>query len=171
MIVTVFGSNHPSKEMYNEAYRLGKKISSKGFILKNGGYNGIMEASSKGCLEKGGKVIGVCIKGHFNGSISPNKYLSKIILKKTLAERIKELLKTDVIVIFPGQIGTLEEFFIAWNNNFMRINCNLKTTPIYLVGRKNKLLLDFLDKNNFINPKRLSLLKIVDSIEDIDFLK
>ena len=62
MIIRVFGGSFgASEEDIQLAYELGKRIGLKGHTLKNGGYNGTMEASAKGCREQGGKVIGVCV--------------------------------------------------------------------------------------------------------------
>jgi len=171
MIITIFGSETPTDKGYSEAYKLGKKIASKKHILKNGGYGGTMEASAKGVSELRGEVIGVCIKGNFAESRKPNKYLSKIIEEKNLGDRINELLKADAIIVLEGHIGTLEELFVAWAENAVNELHKLKTIPIYLVGRRNKLLLDFLIKNNFINKGRLHLVNYVDSMDKIEFLR
>jgi len=166
MIITVFGTGSPTEEEYQEAYLLGEKIAKSGHSIKNGGYCGVMEASAKGCTENGGKAIGVCIKGH---SIAyerkPNDFLTEVIIKDNLTERLIELLNTDMLVVMPGKIGTLEELFKAWVEAY----ANGKG-KIYLVGEKNRKLIKFLLENNFISKKEhCPFIEIVDSINDLKF--
>jgi len=166
MIITVFGTGSPTKEEYEEAYILGKKIAESGHTLKNGGYAGIMEASAKGCTQNGGKAIGVCIKGHAIAyAKKPNDFLTEVIIKENMTERLKELLKNDILIVMPGKIGTLEEFFKAWVGAYTN-----KGKKIYLVGKKNKKLIEFLIENNFINANEyLPYLNLVDSIDKLSF--
>jgi len=168
MIITVFGTGSPTEEGYKEAYELGRKIASAGHILKNGGYAGIMKASAKGCTENGGKAIGVCIKGHSIATEGkPNEFLSEVIIKENLTQRVEELLKADCIIVLPGKIGTLEELFKAWNEVYIAGGGEM-----YLVGEKNKRLLNFLVENDFVNNEEyLHHIKQVDGINDLDFLK
>jgi len=162
--ITVFGAGSPTKEGYEEAYRLGKRIAEAGHTLKNGGYGGTMEAAAKGCKENGGKVIGICIEGHFSSAKKPNDFLTETILKKNVAERIKELLNTDMLIVLTGQIGTLEELFVAWVDMFIK-----GKGKIFLVGEKNKRLLDFLVKEGFIDSKHLKFIEPVEKIDDLKF--
>jgi len=168
MIITVFGTGSPTKEGYKEAYELGKKIAKAGHILKNGGYGGTMEAAAKGATENGGKAIGVCIKGHAIAyAKKPNDFLSEVIIKENLTERVNELLKNDILIVLEGKIGTLEELFKAWVEIYSK-----GKGKIYLVGKKNKKLLDFLIKENFINKdEHLKFIEYVDTIDDLEFLK
>lgn len=168
MIITVFGTGSPTEEGYKEAYELGKKIALAGHTLKNRGYAGTMKASAKGCIKHGGKAIGVCVKGHsFATEGKPNKYLSEVIITENITQRVGELLKTDCIIVLPGKLGTLEEFFKAWSEVYI-----VGQGEIYVVGEKNRKLLDFLKENDFIyDEKYLGHIKQVDSIEDLEFLK
>ena len=167
MKITIFGTGSPTKEQYDEAYALGKKIAESGHVLTNGGYAGVMEASAKGATKNGGKAIGVCIKGHSIAyAKKPNDFLSEVIIKDNMGERLKELLKSDKIIVLPGKVGTLEDFFTAWVEAFVD-----KTNKIYLVGEKNKKLINFLIDNNFVNKdEHLPFIKIVNSIDELPFL-
>ena len=147
-------------------------IARAGHTLKNGGYGGTMEAAAKGCLEEGGKTIGICIKGHkIANAGKPNAFLSETIIKENLAERLKELLNTDMIIILKGKIGTLEEFFHAWAENLVKLSESANPIPIFLIGEKNKMLLDFLINHDFINSEHLKHILHLNSINDLDFLK
>jgi uncharacterized protein (TIGR00725 family) len=165
MTITVFGTANPTKEGYGEAYRLGKLIAEAGHTLKNGGYSGTMEAAAKGCKENGGRVIGVCIAGHpIASEKKPNDFLTETILKKNVAERIKELLKTDMLIVLTGKIGTLEEFFVAWVDMYVT-----GKGKIFLVGEKNKRFLEYLANEGFADPKHLKFIEVLDGIEDLEF--
>jgi len=62
-IITIFGSSKPlnNEEQYLNAYQLGKQLAQVGFDICTGGFNGIMEAASKGAMEGGAEAIGVTV--------------------------------------------------------------------------------------------------------------
>ena len=74
-IVTVFGSSRAKKggRPYEEAYQLGRLLAQADFIVCNGGYGGLMEASARGAKEAGGKTVGVTTEAF--GKSSPNAWL------------------------------------------------------------------------------------------------
>jgi hypothetical protein len=168
MIITVFGTGSSTKEEDEVAYELGKKIALAGHVLKNRGYSGTMKASAKGCKDYGGTSIGVCVKGHsFATEGKPNEYLTEVIETNSLTERVTELLKADKIVVLPGKIGTLSELFRTWAEYFTS-----GKGKIYLIGEKNKRLVNFLLENDFFSSKKyLEYIEQVDSINDLDFLE
>lgn len=87
-VVTVFGSSmpKPGEEEYETAYELGKILGSNGFNVCSGGYQGIMDAVSKGVTETGGKAIGITVN-IFSAKVS--QYLSEEINCQTLFSRIE----------------------------------------------------------------------------------
>lgn len=164
MIITLFGASHPTEEEYQQAYELGRRIGQKGFTLKNGAYGGTMEASAKGCRQEGGAVIGVGVLGHTIDRMGkPNCYNSTVIVKPNKNERIAEMLKTDLIIVIPGQIGTLEEMFIAWVDAIVE-----NKLPVIIVGKKMCLLLEYLLNNNFVRKQQLQYIMQVNDVNDID---
>lgn len=166
MTVTLFGKGQPTQEEYNLAYDLGKRIALKGFILKNGAYGGTMEASAKGASEHNGHIIGVGLKGHnIDSSGKPNEFNTQVIVKDTRLERIQELKNADMIIVLPGQIGTLEEMFSAWMDY---IQDNKK--PMFILGDKMISLMEFLEDNEYIKKHQFSHIKKVRTIDEIDFI-
>ncbi|HLD15336.1 MAG TPA: LOG family protein [Candidatus Nanoarchaeia archaeon] len=164
MIISVFGGSFgASEEDIQLAYELGKRIGLKGHTLKNGGYNGTMEASAKGCREQGGKVIGICVED--DPWATPNRYSTHVI-HMPFEERVRELMKYDRAIILPGQVGTLEELFMAWTNAIVD-----KKDPIYFVGDKSIKLVDFLIKEGWVRKDQEPTLKTVKNLDEIDFLK
>lgn len=114
--VTVFGSSIPlpGDFEYQEAFKLGLMLGNENINICSGGYNGIMEAVSKGAVESGADAIGVTVD--FFGSES-NKYLTKKIHTKSLFERLDNLLSLgDGFVVLPGGTGTLVELALVWEH-------------------------------------------------------
>ncbi len=167
MIVTVFGGSRPDEETRRLAYKLGVAIAKSGHVLKNGGYDGTMEESARGCREYGGTVIGVCVEKSKDPKMqTPNQYNSDVISCNDLNDRIKELLNTEQIIVLPGQLGTVSEWIIAWEQAFER------NFMIYVLGKRNMGLLEHLVQNGFVKEdKHLPYVKYAEQIDDIEFLK
>lgn len=129
--ITVFGSSKPlaGEEEYEIAYHLGKKLGSNGFTVCSGGYQGIMDAVSKGAVESGSNAIGVTVD-LFNAI--PSIHLTKEIECHTLFERIQKLVELgDAYIILTGGTGTLLELSVVWE----MVNKNLiERKPIVCHG-------------------------------------
>ncbi|MEW5693209.1 MAG: LOG family protein [Candidatus Hydrogenedentota bacterium] len=106
---TIFGNS--SYSIYdNLAYETGFELAKRGYTIVNGGYGGIMEASSKGAKEIKGKTIGITLSKFRSGI---NNYIDEIIEKDNLLDRIDTLINMgSVYIIFPGGTGTLAELSI-----------------------------------------------------------
>ena len=111
--VTVYGSGEPSPEVLELAFELGRGIARRGWILRNGGYGGTMEAAARGAREEDGRVVGVTCRAF--GRPGPNRYLSETIETATLLERLSALVEeADAFAALPGGTGTLTEVFLTW---------------------------------------------------------
>jgi len=100
-----------------EANKLGEWIGKNGKTLVNGGSNqGLMEVFSKAVKRTGGKCIGV-IPANFSERGWYSKHTDEKIIVRDLSER-KEVMKerSDVLIAFPGGVGTMDEFFDAWSS-------------------------------------------------------
>gem|GEM_PF-473729 len=109
-IVTVFGSSAPGpgEEEYEQARELGRLLAQNGFVLKNGGYGGTMEAGAKGAAEENGKAVGVTLSSYNSGR--GNKFLTREIVAESLFDRLSKLMEhSAAFVILPGSTGTLAE--------------------------------------------------------------
>jgi uncharacterized protein (TIGR00725 family) len=112
--VTVFGSSipRPGDEEYDVAFRLGKKLAEAGLNVCSGGFQGIMDAVSKGAVENGAQAVGITLDIY---NVSPSKYLTKEIRTHTLAERLNHLIEIgDAYVVLQGGTGTLVELSLVW---------------------------------------------------------
>lgn len=124
--ITVFGSSKclPGDSEYVFAYNLGKRLGKCGFSVATGGYQGTMEAVSKGASEHPVEVVGYTVPNLFLGRDGGNKFITKEIATETLAERIGGLINdSEVIVALPGSIGTFTELLVIWNQEYVK-ECN-----------------------------------------------
>ena len=85
--VTVFGSSIPCEgdHEYKIAYSLGKKLAESKINVCSGGFQGIMDAVSKGANEKGAEAVGVTLDIY---NALTNKHLTKQIVTHTLFDRL-----------------------------------------------------------------------------------
>src|SRR5438067_12794730 len=63
LVVSVFGGSRVARgsDEYEAARLLGRRLAECGFVVCNGGYDGTMEAASRGAKEVGGRTIGVTV--------------------------------------------------------------------------------------------------------------
>jgi hypothetical protein len=154
-IVTFFGSATLTEntDEYKETYLIGKFLAEKNYIIKNGGYNGLMEGISKGSIENNGKTLGITCKsfGHFKG----NNYLTDIINAEDIFERLKILInESDIFIVNVGGIGTLSELFLTIDI-FRKIE---KKPNIYLIGEKWYKIFTLLNDEKFIRNIEMDMI-------------
>ncbi len=162
--ITVFGSSRPMEgdEEFSAAYNLGKLLAKKGFNVCSGGYQGIMDAVSKGAKEYGAETIGITVNEW--GSI-PSKYLTKEIKCNNLNERLGKLIELgDAYVILQGGTGTLLELALVWELINKRI---LKTKPVVSYSIMWKVITEIIDKQLAIEKRVTGLVKNFDTVEEI----
>jgi uncharacterized protein (TIGR00730 family) len=131
-VVSIFGSSrpHPGEEEYALACDVGRELARAGFVVCTGGYAGIMEASSKGAREAGGRTIGV-ISDAFPAK-SPNQWVDEVIVCDSLINRLMKLMTLgEAYVVLKGGTGTLLEFAAVWEFMNKRL---MHEKPIVLVG-------------------------------------
>ena len=131
MVISVFGSSRPreGEPEYLEAREVGKALALEGFVVCNGGYGGIMEASAREAKEAGGETIGVTVETFTR---TANRWIDREIRQATLPERIAVLVNSaDGYVVLKGGTGTLLELAYVWefiNKKF------IEEKPIIIVG-------------------------------------
>ena len=112
--VTFFGGamNITDTPEYLDSIKIGEILAEKGYLVKNGGYRGLMEAVSKGVSEKGGHVIGYTCKTF--PSIIGNHYLTLNVPENDIYDRLRSLITdSSLFIIQKGGIGTLAELFLT----------------------------------------------------------
>jgi uncharacterized protein (TIGR00725 family) len=163
MIVTVFGSSRAEREGpdYQEAYRLGKLLAERGYVVCNGGYSGTMEAASRGCKEAGGRTIGVTVEVF--GRLTPNEFLDEEVGTASLILRLEKLTSlAEAYIVLTGGIGSLLEMALVWNLRLMQVSPD---KPIILLGRRWKAALECLSEHLFIREVDLAALTLADTPE------
>jgi uncharacterized protein (TIGR00730 family) len=133
--VTVFGGSRvePDTEEYLAALELGRALATRGFAVVTGGYNGIMEAVSRGAKEAGGLAIGVTVDIIARAfERVPNSYVDQEVKTAALLERIDKMVELgSAFVVLPGGAGTLAELGVVWN---LALLGALQDKPIVVVG-------------------------------------
>lgn len=167
--ITIFGSSIPlnNEEQYLTAYNLGKKLALNGFNICTGGFNGIMEAASKGAVEAGAEAIGVTVDLWGRNA---NKYVTKEIKCASLLERINKLIESgDGYVVLQGGTGTLLELAAVWeymNKDLMKIKPLVCHSDIW------KTIINKMNEQMKIEGRTVDLVKPFDTIDEIvDYLK
>lgn len=111
---TLFGSSLPQPESvaYRDALRLGRLLAEAGFVVCNGGYGGLMEASARGACQAGGHTVGITC------SLWPapaNPWIREEVRTASFPERLMTLIERgDAYLVLPGGTGTLAEMALAW---------------------------------------------------------
>lgn len=106
------GSTEIDKIYTEEAYKLGCKIAEKNHTLVfGGGDTGMMGACAKGVHDNNGKSIGIAPEWIINFEPLCEE-CDKFIYVDSMDERKQKFLdNSDMFIITPGGIGTLDEFF------------------------------------------------------------
>ena len=153
---------------FKDARRLGNLMADKGITLVNGAGNmGLMAESADGCLEKGGKAIGV-IPTFMIGEGWCHNGMTQIIETADMHERQAKMAEmTDAGIFLPGGCGTFAELseLITW----MQLGLYLK--PIILLNTKGYFdsLLNTLHQaitENFMRPVHADIWKVAPTPEE-----
>lgn len=160
--VTIFGSSipKPGDDQYEAAYILGKRLGQADLNVCTGGFQGIMDAVSKGAFECGAEAVGVTLD-IYNAAAS--RYLSRQIKTKSLFERLKILIDTgDAFVVLQGGTGTLVELSLVWE--YMNKGM-IPQKPFACHGSLWNEITSLMEKQILAEKRKTGLLK---SFEDID---
>ena len=166
--ITIFGSSRPRENdaEFKTAYNLGALLAERGFNVCTGGYQGIMNAVSKGAKENGAEVFGITVSGW--GTV-PSTYLTKEIKCNNLNERIQKLISLgDGYVILQGGTGTLLELSYVWELINKKI---LPSKPVVSHSNMWKEIIAILEKQLLIEKRITGLVKNFDTVQEIvDYL-
>ena len=152
---------------FQDAHRLGQLMAGQGITLVNGAGNmGLMAASADGCLENGGKAIGV-IPTFMIGEGWCHNGMSEIIETVDMHERQQRIADmTDGGIFLPGGCGTFAELteLITWKQ------LGLYLKPIILLntnGYYDALLntLHLAIKENFMRPVHADIWRVAPTPE------
>jgi uncharacterized protein (TIGR00730 family) len=118
-------------EEYTAARGLGRALAEHGFVVVNGGFEGVMAAVSQGAREGGGRAIGVTVE-LLAQTRSANPWIDQEVRTAALLERIDKLIELgDGYAVLPGGAGTLLELGAVWNLSLLGA---MHGKPIVVVG-------------------------------------
>lgn len=145
----------------------------KQHTITTGGGPGIMEAANKGASKAGARTLGVTIT--IPGEQEPNRYISPGLCLHFETFAIRKFWLTyhaHALVIFPGGIGTLDEFFEIYT--LMKTRKASRLIPIVLYGSEYwKELINFstLVRFNTLEREALDFFRYCDTVDDAyDFI-
>ncbi len=171
MNICIFGSANDDidEDFLNQGYILGKTLANQGYnIVFGGGRDGMMGAVAKGAFENNGKVYGIA-PSWISKFDDPFENCEEYIYTDGMDDR-KELFfkKSDVFIITPGGIGTLDEFFDVVTLKYLQrhekpiIIFNINNFYDDLIHMLNKMF-----ENNFISSREIKLYEVGNTIDDI----
>ncbi len=161
-------STQINEKYYEDAYAVGKLIAERGATLLNGaGDMGLMRASSDGCLEAGGKVIGV-IPTFMVEHGWHHKGLTELIETADMSSR-KNLLAemSDTSIVLAGGCGTMDEMFELITNKqlglYLKPIVILNTLGFYdhLMAHMRRAI-----EEHFMRPIHAEMWKLVNTPEE-----
>ena len=153
---------------FRDARKLGQLMAAKGIAIVNGAGNmGLMKASTDGCLEAGGKAIGI-IPSFMIKEGWCHQGMTQIIETSDMHIRQQKMAEeSDAAIILPGGCGTFAEMMelITWK----QLGIYLK--PIILLntnGYFDSLLntLHLAIKENFMRPVHADIWQVAPTPED-----
>ena len=170
--VAIFGSARIEEgdPRYKQIKSLAGMLGERGIDVVTGGGPGMMKAATEGHNEKNknkkSHAIGLSIKLPKEQKINPNLDIVKTFDR--FSNRLDNfMLLSNVIVVAPGGVGTLLEFFYAWQLVQVKQVCNI---PIILLGRQWPDLIKWLEnyplKSKFFEKKDLNLLFLAKDSKD-----
>ncbi len=137
-LITVFGPSECSAgdPVYDRAYKLGRLLGEAGFAIVTGGYDGVMEAASKGAYETGGSTVGVTANVYFNRGRVMNEYVKKELRVSSAVDRLMELISlADAYVACGISPGTIAEVSVVWDYFIKKF---IEEKPLILLGSEWK---------------------------------
>ncbi len=146
--VAIFGSARirKSDKLYKEIYQIARMLGEEGIDVVTGGGPGLMEAANSG-HKSGSKKS----KAHSIGLgiILPKaqKYNTSTDYQKTFNRFTNRLdkftLLSNAVVVAPGGVGTMLEFFYTWQ--LVQVK-KISSIPIILLGTQWEELIEWLEK-------------------------
>ncbi len=171
--VAIFGSARIKRgePTYGIIKELASRIAESGMDVVTGGGPGLMNAASEGHYEGReesrlhsiGLTISLPKEQHDSFHLDIKKNFSKF------SERLDNfMILSNAVVVAPGGVGTILEFFYTWQLVQVKHICNI---PIILYGRMWEGLVEWIKKeplkNGFLNKADLDHLYITNDCKEV----
>ncbi len=163
------GSKRTPKELTDVGYELGLRLAQNNHSLVFGGGNdGMMGAVAKGVFDNGGKIMAIAPEW-INEFDDPFRGYDEYIKTDSMDERKKLFLeKSDVFVIVPGGIGTLDEFFEVLTLKYL--NRHSKKIILFNINHFYDMMIEMLNRMHddcLIREGALDIFVVADSIDEV----
>jgi predicted Rossmann-fold nucleotide-binding protein len=121
--ITIYGwkNNSVYPELIDTCEKISKKFASYGYHIMTGGGGCFMEAGNKGAysfnpISTSGIRVSKLNETHLPNNMT-NQYLTayQTLMMNTFSVRKSILMASDVLIFFPGGVGTLDEFMEVIN--------------------------------------------------------
>ena len=157
------------REFTDVGYELGLKIALNNHSLVFGGGNdGMMGAVAKGVYDNGGKITSIS-PWWINEFDDPFEGYDECIKTDLMDERKKLFLeKSDVFIIVPGGIGTLDEFFEVLTLKYL--NRHSKKIILFNINHFYDKMIDMLHQmhdEGLIREGALDIFVVANSIDEV----
>jgi uncharacterized protein (TIGR00730 family) len=161
-----FGSDPAARQLASD---LGELLAREGMTLVYGGGGvGLMGVLANAALKAGAKAVGV-IPTFLLKREAGHPALTQTVVVETMHERKREMYeRSDAIVILPGGLGTLEEFFevLSWRT------LGLHTKPIVIVDlggywKPLQQLLQSCVEGGFADRAHLDVVAFIDGLDQL----
>src|SRR5689334_1041794 len=170
--VTIFGSarTQSTKQEYQQAAELGRKIAEAGFMVITGAGGGIMQAGHEGAGPE--KSFGVNIRLPWEQTANPVIREDKklVTFKYFFTRKLIFIRHSDAIALFPGGFGTMDEGYEALT---LMQTGKSQLMPLVLIDRPggtywktwDKHVREHLLRDQLISPDDLNLYQITDDTD------
>ena len=163
------GSKRTPSEFTDVGYELGLKIALNNHSLVFGGGNdGMMGAVAKGVYDNGGKITSIS-PWWINEFDDPFDDYDECIKTDSMDERKKLFLeKSDVFIIVPGGIGTLDEFFEVLTLKYL--NRHSKKIILFNMNQFYDKMIDMLHQmhdDGLIREGALDIFVVANSMDEV----
>ena len=161
-----FGSN-PKFKMETQA--LGKQIADRGLhLVYGGGKDGLMGTLATSVMANHGEVLGISPRNLAEDAIDADK-ITQLIEVESMTERKQLLIDySDVFVVLPGGLGTLEELaqVISWG----KLGLHHKPLILYSINGFYDYFEKWLNQmvdDHFVNTSDMKWVHVYDNLEEV----
>lgn len=174
-LITVFGGHKVKKgsKVAQDAYDFGKRVVACDYAVVTGGGSGVMNLVNQGAFEnKIQKRENVCYSIVVQGLEEENRSVFTDVRTETetfFARKFLLIRFSSVFVLFPGSVGTVDEFFELM---VLLQNKKMKHIPVILYGKEFwSPALDWCEKqmvaHGYMNKKYSSFFVVVDTLDEV----